>query len=306
MEAENKSIEQIIYDLKPEEREVLEKLKHHVEVEKGVKNRRFDDAYYLRFCLARQFDLKKVLEMFDNLLEWREAKNVDNVCKLDFPWRAEMKQYHFSTFYGLTKTKHPLYIQSYRNFNSKKMFALCSIDDTYNLAMTEYEKLVHLVLPAATKHNGFFTREIVSIVDVKPLGITSAANSKLREFGGKTLKMSQKFYPEITKKVYIINAAMTFKAIWKLCKTILDKNTVSKITLLGTNYQKTLIEEIGAENLPVEYGGTCKDPIKEPRGPWAEAWKRSEEEHRLFFDSDDEEKEEVTGDKEGEEKPSLD
>lgn len=276
MQAENKSIEQIIADLKPEEREVLENLKQHVEVEKGVKNRRFDDAYYLRFCIARQFDQKKVLEMFDNLLEWREAKQIDKVCELAYPFKAEKSKYHFCSFYGLTKNKNPLYIQSYKNFNSKKMFALCPVDDMYNLAMTEYERLIHIVLPAATKHNGFFTREIISIVDVKPLGLTSAANSKLREFGGKTLKSTQKFYPEITKKVYIINAAMTFKAIWKLLKTVLDKNTVSKIELLGTNYQKTLIEEIGAENLPVEYGGTCEDPIDQPRGPWAEEWKRSE------------------------------
>ena len=86
MQADHKSLEQIIADLKPEEREVLENLKHRVEVEKGVQNRRFDDAYYLRFCLARQFNQKKVFEMFDNLLEWREAKNVDNVCSLAFPW----------------------------------------------------------------------------------------------------------------------------------------------------------------------------------------------------------------------------
>ena len=215
-----------------------------------------------------------------------------------------MSKYHFRSFYGLTKTKNPLYIQSYKNFNSKKMFQLCSIDDMYNLAIAEYEKLIHIVLPSASKHNGFFTREIYSIVDVKPLGLTSAANSKLREFGGKTLKMTQKFYPEITKKVYVINAAMTFKAIWKLAKTVLDKNTVSKIVILGSNYQKTLVEEIGAENLPVEYGGTCQDPVDQPRGPWAELWKRSEEEQRLFFDDDDEE-EEVTGDNNGEEKPNL-
>ena len=287
MEADKKSVQEIISALNPEQKQVLLKLKEHVEVARGIKNRRFDDSYYLRFCLARQFDVKKVIEMFDNLLEWRAAKKVDTVCKNDFPWLKQMEQYHFRSFYGLTKTNHPLYIQSYKNFNSKKMFDLASMDDMYNLCVTDYERLIHIVLPAASKHNGYYTREIYSIVDVKPLGLTSATNSKLREFGGKTLSMSQKFYPEITKKVYVINAAMTFKAIWKLVKTVLDKNTVSKIVLLGTNYQKTLIDEIGAENLPVEYGGTCQDPVNQPRGPWAEEWKKSVEQQKLFLEGED-------------------
>lgn len=38
---------------------------------------------------------------------------------------------------------------------------------------------------------------------------------------------------------------------------MLDEATVAKISIIGSNYQKSLLDLIDAENLPVFLGGTC-------------------------------------------------
>lgn len=44
-------------------------------------------------------------------------------------------------------------------------------------------------------------------------------------------------YPEIMKKLYIINAPSSFKFLWSIIKKFIDKNTVKKIEVLGHDYQ---------------------------------------------------------------------
>jgi hypothetical protein len=52
---------------------------------------------------------------------------------------------------------------------------------------------------------------------------------------------------------------------------MLDENTVSKIHILGSNYQKQLLELVDADQLPKIYGGTCECPNgceNSDIGPW--------------------------------------
>ena len=49
-----------------------------------------------------------------------------------------------------------------------------------------------------------------------------------------------------------------FTPLWAIIRPWLDPVTRDKFRVLGSNYQSELLEVIDAENLPVEYGGTCK------------------------------------------------
>jgi hypothetical protein len=73
-------------------------------------------------------------------------------------------------------------------------------------------------------------------------------------------------------RFYIINAPSVFTWIWYGIKRFLDEVTVSKISILSpTEYQEKLKEQIPVENLPVEYGGTCKCKggcSSSDAGPW--------------------------------------
>lgn len=73
-------------------------------------------------------------------------------------------------------------------------------------------------------------------------------------------------------KFYIINAPWTFSVVWNVIKPWLDEVTVSKIDILGSAvFKDALLKQIPAENLPEEFGGTCRCPggcSLSDAGPW--------------------------------------
>lgn len=58
-----------------------------------------------------------------------------------------------------------------------------------------------------------------------------------------------------------------------MCKGFIDEKTRKKINIEGGKYQKVLLENVDAANLPEFLGGTCKCEsgcLNTPAGPWAE------------------------------------
>lgn len=87
----------------------------------------------------------------------------------------------------------------------------------------------------------------------------------------KITQIDKEYYPEVLGHVIIINAPMLFTAVWAIVKRFLDAKTISKIRIIGANYQSALDEWIPTNNLPVRYGGTCtceEGCQLSDRGPW--------------------------------------
>ena len=59
--------------------------------------------------------------------------------------------------------------------------------------------------------------------------------------------------------------------MWSVIKLWLDPVTVEKISILGSSYQSTLLQQIPADNLPSNFGGNCRCPggcELSDEGPW--------------------------------------
>jgi hypothetical protein len=60
-------------------------------------------------------------------------------------------------------------------------------------------------------------------------------------------------YPEISEKVFIINAGWIITTLWAAIKPFIPSRTEEKLTILGTNYHSVLSEELfGTSNLSNE------------------------------------------------------
>jgi len=95
--------------------------------------------------------------------------------------------------------------------------------------------------------------------------------------------MGDEQYPESLKRYYVVNPPMLFSVVYKLMSPFVDARTLAKVpsfpppninSLLGIKTilfnkvivctgskeetTKTLLEIIDPEDLPEEYGGTCK------------------------------------------------
>jgi hypothetical protein len=68
----------------------------------------------------------------------------------------------------------------------------------------------------------------------------------------------QKFYPESLHKLYVVNCPKIISYAWNIVKPWLDERTQKKIFFYKDHETKAkLLEDIDAECLPVELGGTC-------------------------------------------------
>eukprot|EP00438_Fugacium_kawagutii_P031218 Skav220813 [mRNA] locus=scaffold150:525464:526495:+ [translate_table: standard] len=113
------------------------------------------------------------------------------------------------------------------------------------------------------------TQQVV-IMDVKGLSYwpDPKAISCFRDY----LLIVQRYYPETLGALFFLNAPTVFLGIWRLIKNWIDPVTASKMHLLGSDYQRELLEHIHPDQLPVEYGGTNSFDVFH--------WPQNIEEHR--------------------------
>jgi hypothetical protein len=123
-----------------------------------------------------------------------------------------------------------------------------------NLAV-EYEKLADPRLPACSRKSGQLLETCCTIMDLKGVGVIKVPS--VYSYVKQASAMSQNYYPERLGRLYLINAPWGFSTVFSVVKGWLDPITVEKIHVLGGNYQKELLEQVPAENLPQIFGGTC-------------------------------------------------
>lgn len=63
-------------------------------------------------------------------------------------------------------------------------------------------------------------------------------------------------YPETLKTAYVVNAPAIFPIAYNLVKPFLSEDTKKKIVILGSDWKQKLLQDIDADQLPVNWGGT--------------------------------------------------
>jgi CRAL/TRIO domain len=135
--------------------------------------------------------------------------------------------------------------------------------------VVEYEKLADPRLPACSRKTGFLLETCCTIMDAKGVSLTSAPS--VYGYLQRASAISQNYYPERLGKLYIINAPWGFSSVFAVVKRFLDPVTVAKIHVLGTGYQRELLSQVPAENLPRQVGGECECEggcMFSDLGPW--------------------------------------
>ena len=139
-----------------------------------------------------------------------------------------------------------------------------------NLAV-EYEKLADPRLPACSRKAGSLLETCCTIMDLKGVGLSKVSSTY--GYLKSVSAMSQNYYPERLGRLYLINAPWGFATVFSVVKGWLDPVTVQKIHVLGGGYQKELLGQVPAENLPKIFGGNCECPggcALSDEGPWTD------------------------------------
>lgn len=261
-----------IDDVSPEQKQVYDKFKDHVENTQNINNSLYDEWFMLRFCRARKFDLPKVILMFENYHKWQEENKIFDLVKQDW---SDITSQQSSTFphsyFGVTKTGVPVYIERYSKIDIHKMISDFSEERITNYYINSYLTLIYVILPECSRIAGKRIDRCCTILDVKGLGVMKQQNSDTKKQIKLGVSVAQDYFPEIMWKTYIVNTNWMFSSLWSIVKMFIDAKTKAKIVLEGSSYQKELLQDIDASQLPTWLGGTSKYDLGDSDHlPWRE------------------------------------
>ena len=162
-----------------------------------------------------------------------------------------------------------MYIEQLGKIDLNAMYKITTGDRMLSNLVVEYEKVADPRLPACSRKHGQLLETCCTIMDMKGVGLTKAPSvyGYLQQASG----ISQNYYPERLGKLYVINAPWGFSSVFAVVKKFLDPVTVNKIHVLGSGYEKELLAQVPAENLPKMFGGKCECAggcMFSDQGPW--------------------------------------
>ncbi|KAJ5132690.1 Sec14 cytosolic factor [Penicillium atrosanguineum] len=239
---------------------------------------RLDTLTMLRFLRARKFDVELAKAMFVKCEAWRKEFGTDDLPRtFDYKEKPDVFKYYPQYYHKTDKDGRPVYIEKLGKIDLNAMYKITSGERMLQNLVCEYEKLADPRLPACSRKAGKLLETCCTIMDLKGVGITSIPS--VYGYVRQASDISQNYYPERLGKLYIINAPWGFSGAFSVVKGFLDPVTVNKIHVLGSGYKSELLAQVAPENLPAEFGGSCKCEggcELSDQGPWQESeWARA-------------------------------
>ncbi|TDZ34979.1 Sec14 cytosolic factor [Colletotrichum spinosum] len=241
--------------LTPEQLAQVHQLRLTLESEGYTK--RLDTLTLLRFLRARKFDVNLAKQMFVEFETWRKTTKLDQtIPNWDYPEKPEVFKFYPQYYHKTDKDGRPLYIEQLGGIDLNAMYKITTAERMLTNLAVEYEKCADPRFPACSRKANHLVETCCTIMDLKGVGISRVP--QVYSYVKQASVISQNYYPERLGKLYMINAPWGFSTVWSVVKGWLDPVTVSKINILGSGYQKELLNQIPAENLPKGLGGKCE------------------------------------------------
>jgi hypothetical protein len=236
----------------------------------------------LRYLRANNFDTKKAANHMKENIEWRRLHKVSEIGRmspeelLGFPMSTLTKVFPHWHF-GYDKTGRPVVYKQYGKFNATEIKALAggNYDNILKYHIWEQEVAAKLCREQSLMR-GEIVETVTGIVDVKEMRMLQITGDFLN-LTKLLAEIDQKQYPETMGRIYILNVPTVFPIVWRIVRPWLDPITAAKIFVLGDRreYEPKLIDFIGKENLPSNYGGDLV-PLSVSIHPYAETMREFE------------------------------
>ncbi|KAJ8755020.1 hypothetical protein K2173_015532 [Erythroxylum novogranatense] len=236
---------------------------------------RHDDYHtLLRFLKARDFNIEKTIQMWEEMLNWRKEYGTDTILEdFEFKELGEVLQYYPQGYHGVDKEGRPVYIEALGQAHPSKLMHITSIDRYLKYHVQEFEKALLEKFPACSIAAKRQICSTTTILDAQGLGMKNFTRAAATLLASMT-KIDNCYYPETLHRMFIVNAGPGFKKmLWPAAQKFLDSKTIAKIQVLEPKCLSKLQEVVDASQLPHFLGGSCTCSaaggcLYSNKGPW--------------------------------------
>ncbi|KAB1205319.1 Phosphatidylinositol/phosphatidylcholine transfer protein SFH13 [Morella rubra] len=236
---------------------------------------RHDDYHtLLRFLKARDFNIEKTIQMWEEMLNWRKEYGTDTILEdFEFEELEEVLHYYPQGYHGVDKEGRPVYIERLGKAHPSKLMRITTIDRYVRYHVQEFERALQEKFPACSIAAKRRICSTTTILDVQGLGIKNFTPTAASLLAALT-KIDNSYYPETLHRMYIVNAGPGFKKmLWPAAQRFLDTQTIAKIQVLEPKSLSKLLEVIDSSQLPDFLGGSCSCSteggcLRSNKGPW--------------------------------------
>ncbi|OWZ21901.1 Phosphoinositol transporter [Phytophthora megakarya] len=213
------------------------------------------------FLVAENGDVAKAMERFETTLAWRKEVMADSILTVPQVHYEAIKANYTQYLHKHDKLGHPIYIEKVGSIN---MAQLKKVGVTQETLFKHYLFAMEFTLKYAARQicpcdacAASQTQKLCIVLDARGMGMRDMGG-EVSEFVRRCTGAMQRHYPQRSFKIFIVNVPSWFGMAWKGVKPLLNEATRAKTNILTeSETAAALLEFIDAENLPVEYGGTC-------------------------------------------------
>ncbi|PRQ34956.1 putative CRAL-TRIO lipid binding domain, CRAL/TRIO domain-containing protein [Rosa chinensis] len=236
---------------------------------------RHDDYHtLLRFLKARDLNIDKTIQLWEEMLKWRKEFGTDTILEdFEFGELDEVLQYYPQGYHGVDKEGRPVYIERLGKAHPSRLMQITSIERYLKYHVQEFERALQEKFPACSIAAKRQICSTTTILDVQGLGMKNFTRTAANLLASMT-KIDTNYYPETLHRMYIVNAGPGFKKmLWPAAQKFLDVKTIAKIQVLEPKSLCKLLEVIDSSQLPDFLGGSCTCSaeggcLKSSKGPW--------------------------------------